>query len=168
MPSILFVCTANQFRSPLAAAFLREYIRNEAPLGDWTVESAGTWAVAGRPAAAATLEIAARLRLRDLESHRTRPVSRELLDQFDLILVMETGQREGIASEFPNVARRVKLLGEVVDGVPYSVADATGGGRGPDQVAAELRGLIQGGGKKILRLAASLHGRKQSRQENDS
>jgi protein-tyrosine phosphatase len=159
MPSVLLVCTGNQFRSPLAAAFLKDFIRHGAAQGaqgEWRVESAGTWATTGMPAAGVTVQIAERLGLPGLEMHRTQPVSQELLDQFDLILVMETGHREGIVSEFPNVVGRIKLLGEVVDGVPYSIQDANGEGRGPEEVATELQALIQRGGQKILQLAKAV------------
>ncbi len=168
MPSILFVCTGNQFRSPLAAAYMKEFIGLAKAQASWRVESAGTWATNGSPAAGATLRIANQQGLEGIGDHRTRPVSQELLDQFDLILVMETGHREGIASDFPNAGGRTKLLGEVVDGVPYSIEDVAGPGRGPEEVAAELQGLIQRGGSRILELAASLQRSRESNRKGDS
>ncbi len=168
MPSVLFVCRANQFRSPLAAAFLKEFVHGTNARGNWSIESAGTWTQSGLPAAAVTLQIAHRLGLPGLEDHRTRAVTRELLQDFDLVLVMETGQREAIASEFPDVQRHVELLGEVVDGIAYSIEDATGQGKGPEEVAAELRALIQRGGQKILGLAEMLYRKPLSRQESES
>ncbi len=110
----------------------------------------------GMPAAMVTQQIAERMGLPGIDEHRTRPVSRELLDQFELILVMETGHREGIANDFPEAAGRTRLLGEVVDGFPYSVEDVSGPDRGAEAVATELRGLIERGGDKILELAESL------------
>ena len=44
MPTVLFVCTGNLHRSPLAAAFLRRLLQ-ESKLAGWQVESAGTWTV---------------------------------------------------------------------------------------------------------------------------
>ena len=49
MPSVLFVCTGNIHRSPMAEAMFKAKVvsSEEEP---WQVESAGTWAPAGEPA----------------------------------------------------------------------------------------------------------------------
>ncbi len=167
MPSILFVCTGNQFRSPLAAGYMRDFISKAKAPGEWKIESAGTWAAGGMPAAEVTRRIANEQGLEGIVEHKSRPVNGGLLEQFDLILVMETGHREGIASEFPESAGRTRLLSEVVDGVPYSIEDVLGEDRGPDDVAAELQTLIQRGGSKILKLAESLHSGRQSQPKGD-
>src|SRR5271157_1892556 len=109
MPSVLFVCTANQFRSPIAAACLINFIRQEDTPKKWRVESAGTWTKPGLPVSPLALQIAQQLGLRGLESHITHQVSQELLDEFDLILVMESGHLEAIASEFHNVFGRLMM-----------------------------------------------------------
>ncbi|MCJ7585645.1 MAG: hypothetical protein MUO30_12870 [Anaerolineales bacterium] len=168
MPSILFVCTANQFRSPIAAACLIDFIHPENPLEKWRVESAGTWTKPGLPTSPLALKIAHRLGLRGLEGHITRQVTQELLDQFDLILVMETGHLEAIASEFPNVVGRMMLLSEIVDGAPYSILDPADQGSDPDDVASELQMLIQKGGSKILDLAKTFHRARCALDEGDS
>jgi protein-tyrosine phosphatase len=157
MPSILFVCTANQFRSPLAAAFFVNCLDQDNTLETWRVESAGTWAIPNLPAASLALKAADRLGLIGLKAHRTRLVDKALLDQFDLILVMEIGHVEAIRIEFPSVRERLSLLSEVVDGVPYSILDPADYGRDPQEVVSELHSLIQRGAKKISILAQSLH-----------
>ena len=167
MPSILFVCTANQFRSPIAAACLINSIPKENSPEKWKVGSAGTWAKPGLPASSLALQIAHRLGLRGLESHVTQEVSQELLDQFDLILVMETNHLEAIASEFHNVFGRLMLLSEIVDGIPYSILDPSDPGNDPNEVASELQLLIQRGGNKILDFAQSLHRARQVLDQGD-
>ncbi len=155
MPSILFVCYANQFRSPAAAVFLREKIREAGLEGDWQVHSAGTW-----PQAGATLPYAL---LRELEligvpirDHRSRPVTHSMLVGTDLILVMEHGQGEAIRAEFPEVSDRVFLLSEVAEGLAYDIPDPV---RDHSQtfpeVAADLRELVNKGFEEICRRAAS-------------
>jgi len=168
MPSILFVCTANQFRSPLAAAFLLKLIGSDHGTEEWRVESAGTWTEPGRPAASLALRIAKRLNLPGLNEHRTCQVSQELLDGYDLILMMETGQLEAIASEFHTVFGRLMLLSEIVDGVPYDIPDPVNVMNDPDEVASELQMLIEKGGNKILKLAESLHQARQILREGVS
>jgi protein-tyrosine-phosphatase len=123
MPSILFVCTANMVRSPMAMALWRQMLGAAAL--DWQVESAGTWTVDGQPAAARAIQ-ALKDRGALLSGHRSRPVSAELLRRFDLILVMETGHKEALKVEFPEVAGRVYLLSEMV-GSRYDIPDPIGG-----------------------------------------
>src|SRR5512145_1322078 len=96
MPSILFICTANQFRSPLAAACLLNTIQATQPAGIWVVESAGTWTTGGMPAPELSKKIAGELGLPGLENHRTRQVDLELLSRFDLSIVMEAGHKEAL------------------------------------------------------------------------
>ena len=168
MPSVLFVCTANQFRSPIAAAFLFNFIHQVNTLEKWRLESAGTWTKPGLPASPLALQIGHRLSLGGLEGHITRQVNQKLLDQFDLILVMETGHLEAIASEFPNVFGRMMLLSEIVDGAPYSILDPADQGSDPDEVASELQMLIQKGGRKILKLAKTLHRARRALDEGDT
>ena len=157
MPSILFVCTANQFRSPIAAACLQQVLKQKYPAGGWLVESAGTWTQAGLPAPVFALQASQQLGLLGLGRHVTRQVDKKLLDHFDLIIVMETGHKEAIVSEFPATRGRVCLLSEIVDGIPYDIADPTVRDVDPNQVASELQALIKKGADQILRLAQSLH-----------
>jgi protein-tyrosine phosphatase len=157
MPSILFVCTANQFRSPLAAALLRKLLETDKSTEEWRVESAGTWTRPGLPASPAAVKIAEHLGLPGLNTHRTRQVSSELLCQYDLILVMEQGQREALASEFPSAIGRTRLLTEAVDGLPSDIPDPVGLKNDLEDVASEMQELIENGGDKILKLAEALH-----------
>lgn len=156
MPSVLFVCTANQFRSPLAAACFLKQVELENRPRKWRVESAGTWVKDGLGASAMALEAAASLGLDGLENHRTRRVRPGLLARFDLILVMERGHKEALCAEFPSVCGRVHLLSEVVEGIPYDIPDPGDRGVDPAEVGAILLALITRGKDKIQGLAESL------------
>jgi len=90
---VLFVCTGNTCRSPLAAAAFRAEF---APEGERiTVESAGTSAFEGQPISQGSLEVAASEGI-DLSSHRAHRVTRAQLDQADLVLVMEPQHRAAL------------------------------------------------------------------------
>lgn len=156
MPSILFVCTANQFRSPLAAACLLKAIEEERATEPWVVESAGTWTKDGMPAAAITLQVARQIGVHGLHGHRTRRITRALLDRYDLILVMERGHKESISAEFPSVRERVHWLSEIVDGIPYDIPDAGERAVRAEDIGCELYGLINRGKQKILQRARLL------------
>ncbi len=157
MPTILFVCTANQFRSPLAAACLLKNIEQQKTESNWIVASAGTWAAAGLPAPDFTLRVAKQLELTGLDKHLTRQIDRELLNEFDLIIVMEVGHKEALCTEFPSVCNRLHLLSEIVDGFAYDIPDPATSDINPQDIGRELNMLITKGKEKILRLAATLH-----------
>jgi protein-tyrosine phosphatase len=82
---LLFVCSGNTCRSPLAEALAQ---RELGTLG-WRVEvrSAGVSALSGTPASSGSLGAAQRHGL-DLSGHRSREVDEQLIDWADLILVM--------------------------------------------------------------------------------
>ncbi|HLO17788.1 MAG TPA: hypothetical protein VK206_23360 [Anaerolineales bacterium] len=164
MPFILFVCTANQFRSPLAAACLLQGIKNENFDTKWIVESAGTWTIPGMPAATSALQIAKQLKLAGLDRHLTRQVDQQLLDQFDLIIVMETSHKEAISSEFPSIYKRVYLLSELVDDFPYDIPDPMDPGIDPGDVGRDLYRMLARGKEKILQLAMTLSGLQSSKE----
>ena len=112
MPSVLFVCTANICRSPMAIAIWQSKVADDP--SNWVIESAGTWALVGEPAAPYTQRVLANMGL-DVGSHRARSVSRELLGQFNLILTMEKGQKEALHTEFPDFRDRVFLISEMIN-----------------------------------------------------
>jgi protein-tyrosine-phosphatase len=85
---VLFVCTGNTCRSPMAAAFLRHALGADA--ARVTVESAGTAAWEGQPATQPSIEVAGRDGV-DLSAHRSQRVTPALVRAADLILVMERG-----------------------------------------------------------------------------
>ena len=90
---VLFVCTGNTCRSPMAAAALAHALGSES--GRVDVSSAGTAAWDGQPVTEASLEVTARDGI-DLRSHRSRRVTPALLRGADLVLVMERGHLNAV------------------------------------------------------------------------
>ena len=88
MPSILFVCSANQCRSPMAEVLFEQLLEEKGLLEDWRVESAGVWAYHGA-AATNNAQVVMADRELDLSSHRSQPTDPALLKQFNFIIVME-------------------------------------------------------------------------------
>jgi protein-tyrosine-phosphatase len=83
---ILFVCTGNTCRSPMAEALARKVIVERA-LSDVDVLSAGTSAWDGAPPSDGALLVGMERNL-DLSQHRAQTLTRELVRDADLILAM--------------------------------------------------------------------------------
>ena len=83
---ILFVCTGNTCRSPLAEALARRVIVERA-LADVDVQSAGTSAWDGAPASDGALLVGMERSL-DLSQHRAQTLTRDLIGDSDLVLAM--------------------------------------------------------------------------------
>jgi protein-tyrosine-phosphatase len=113
MPSVLFVCQGNLYRSVAASAiFIEKLRRSEEDWQQWCVESAGTWARENLPTTPEMMGVMAKRGL-DVKNHRSRMVSAEILAGFALILTMESGQKEALQIEFPFASRRIYLLTEM-------------------------------------------------------
>ena len=153
MPSILFVCTANQFRSPLAALCFCKVLAHNRPAGKWVVDSAGTWAKDGLPPQPFMLKTASRLGLQGFDHQHSQRVNLKLMDQSDLIIVMETGHKEALCSEFQGAQKRIFLLSEIADGSVYDVPDPATVRVDPDDIADQINRLVNKGFKRIIQAA---------------
>jgi protein-tyrosine phosphatase len=127
MTSVLFVCTANQFRSPIAAACFSKKMTELGWKREWIVSSAGVWTTDGKPALPEAEEVARRLGF-SLEDHLSTTVTPALVSVNDLIMVMEKGQKEALQNEFSVFRSRIYLLSEVADGSNYDIPDPTSEG----------------------------------------
>lgn len=83
---ILFVCTGNTCRSAIADAIARKLVVERA-LNDVEVSSAGTSAWEGAPASDGALLVGMERGL-DLSQHRSQALTRQLVENADLILAM--------------------------------------------------------------------------------
>ena len=92
---LLFLCSGNTCRSPLAEAIAEDAARTAGLALD--VSSAGTGAVDGQPASDGALLIALEQGL-DLSLHRARLLSRDIVTESDLILVMSQQHRERVVA----------------------------------------------------------------------
>jgi protein-tyrosine phosphatase len=152
MPNVLFVCTANICRSPVAEVLFEDWVKQNAPAGEWLISSAGTWAEPGLLASTYSREVVDEQGL-DLGAHRARRLEATMLEAADVIVCMARAHIEAISTEFPQHASRTVLL-SALSGASYDVPDPYGGPRkGYEEMTRELRDLIQRGAPRIVDLA---------------
>jgi len=96
MKKLLFVCSGNTCRSPLAEALTRQAAASRNL--SLEVTSAGTSAVAGAPASPEAIRAAAR-RGADLSTHRSRPLQAGILSEADLVVAMTPAHQRIIRTE---------------------------------------------------------------------
>ena len=151
MPGILFVCTGNLYRSPLAAAFFRAKLLAEGRT-DWVVDSAGTWTLPGQPIPPETVRAAAKFGA-NVEGHLSQLISVDLLSRFDLVIVMEKGHKEALDLEFPFASHKTHLISQVVDHLVCDIPDPLNSGQEIDILASDLYKLVERGYQTICQLA---------------
>lgn len=110
---VLFVCTGNLCRSPLAAALFLQAVRERG--GAVETASAGLYASPGAPAPWEVVQLAREDDL-DLSHHRARPMTRQEFDRADLVVVMERGHAEAVRALYGTEEGKLHLLSEFIPG----------------------------------------------------
>ena len=98
---ILFVCTGNTCRSPMACALARA--------AGVDAQSAGLMACDGAPASPLAIR-AAGLYGADLRNHRARTVTEAMMREAEEAWVMTEAHEAALAQMFPQYARKVSVL----------------------------------------------------------
>lgn len=151
MPCLLFICTANICRSPVAEGLTRQRLEKEKMAG-WMVASAGTWAMQQRGAADNSLLLLAEREI-DMRAHQAQMVDEPLLARADLVLCMAQGHVEALQAEFPQHAYKIYLL-SAMTGRRFSVADPYGQDLDAYRhMVREVDQLIEQGWPNIVALA---------------
>ncbi|NOU35866.1 MAG: low molecular weight protein arginine phosphatase [Kiritimatiellaceae bacterium] len=106
MKKLIFVCTGNTCRSPMAEGLMKNLL---GPDCGWDISSAGVHANNGCPASSGAVEALRMLGL-DLSGHSSRRLTPALVHNADLLVTMTRGHRDAILAIAPESAGKVFLL----------------------------------------------------------
>jgi protein-tyrosine-phosphatase len=126
---VLFVCTGNTCRSPMAEALFRKAVAGR---DDYSVMSAGVAASKGAPCSSETEEICDCLDA-SIGGFRSRPVSANILSDATHVFAMTHGHLQVLESRFPDHSDKYYLACEFADipgkGLGADVPDPIGMGK---------------------------------------
>jgi len=155
---ILFVCTGNICRSPMAQGLFNARAARAGEDNQFIAESAGTWALVDQPATGYAIDTMA-WRGIDLSQHRGQTVDARLMESASTIIVMTRSHYEALSAEFPGLRHKLHLMSELRERT-FDVADPYGGP--PDEYescANLLEDLIENGYDQIKAWALQNHSR---------
>ncbi|NPV54587.1 MAG: low molecular weight protein arginine phosphatase [Firmicutes bacterium] len=150
---VLVICTGNTCRSPMAEAMLREGFRSLKPSKEQgegasgpgagtdgiEVISAGLYAPEGAPASPFAVEVMKERGL-DISGHRARSITRQLVEDADIILTMTDDHKRSLVAMYPEARDKVLSIKEFAVGKGFPIGegfadeagDKPGGGRPGD------------------------------------
>jgi len=115
MKKILFICTGNTCRSPMAEGFFNEFVNKDKDLaGRFYALSAGIAAYDGLPASANAITALQEGWGIDISGHRARLISQDLMENSYLIFTMTGEQKEYLHFTHPEFKNKIFTLKEFV------------------------------------------------------
>jgi glycine hydroxymethyltransferase len=148
MRNVLFVCTGNICRSPMAQGLFADLVRGRR---DIEVTSAGIGAVGGQPPSPHSVEVMAELGM-DIRNIRSKPLMAETVRKADFIFVMTYGHLDSMLLLFPSAAEKTFLLREFETELPVmerELPDPIGQSR---EIYRECRNQIRAALPRLLDL----------------
>ncbi len=155
MKTVLFICTGNVCRSPMAEGLFRKAVEGR---GDYRVMSAGLGATEGQPPTGYAVQAVKELGI-DISGQRSRMLSAELVDEADFIFGMTHSHIDTVMLLYPQAAEKTFLLrefDETLDLFEKDISDPIGGSY---EVYLNCRDQIEQGMVSVVRFLEQGQGR---------
>lgn len=124
MKKILFVCTGNTCRSPVAEIWANAVFKQQGI--ELLAESCGVFAASGSPASANSINATMELLNLDLAEHAARAKTSQMVKEATLIVCMTASHKHHILSECEDCKDKIFTLRELA-GEKSDIADPFGG-----------------------------------------
>jgi len=147
MKTILFICTGNVCRSPMAEGIFRQAVQGR---GNYRVISAGLGAMEGQAPSAHAVEAVRELGI-DISRQRSRMLTPQLVAQADYIFGMTHSHVDTVMLLYPQAAEKTFLLREfddTLDPFEKDISDPIGGSY---EIYMNCRDQIEQGIVSLLR-----------------
>ena len=147
MRTILFVCTGNVCRSPMAEGLFRNAAKGR---GDFRVFSAGVGAIEGQPPSAYAVQALRELGI-DISQQRSRMLTADVVNEADYIFGMTHGHVDAVNLLYPHATEKTFLLrefDETLDVFEKDISDPIGGSY---EIYLDCRDQIEQGIASILK-----------------
>ena len=126
MKRVLFVCSGNTCRSPLAEGIAKALLTTDRGL-DVSVSSAGSSAIEGMRASELARDVAKSHEI-DISNHRSRGLSRPLVAESDLIVTMEMRHLNAVGAIDPAALDHTYVITDFCESMDGGIPDPIGGG----------------------------------------
>ncbi len=118
---VLFVCTGNTCRSPMAAGLFCDLIAKKGLSEHFEVLSGGIYANAGEPASQNSVEAMKEYEI-DITGHSSQRINQDVLEQADYICALTDAHKQMLVSAVPEITLRCYSCNELAKteiGDPY-------------------------------------------------
>ena len=147
--AILFVCTGNTCRSPMAEGLLKK-LWPQGQGDDTKIDSAGTSALPGLHPTSLTQKIMKEKGV-DISCHESKSLNQKIVEEADLILVMEKVHKNKVLDLSSLAEGKVFLLKEFALGVKEEILDPMGGSEESyRECVREIEKSIEGVMEKLM------------------
>lgn len=121
---VLFVCTGNTCRSPMAEGILKSMAAEKNLNLD--IKSAGIYALDGHKSSKNAIIALNDIGI-DISKHRAQRIDEDIVSNVDLILTMSKSHKEDLIGEFPHLEKKIFMLNEYAFNEERDILDPFGG-----------------------------------------